>query len=66
VRAELEQEDVAAAQGELAGDDASTGARADDDDLERAPHAIPSPGMPRYDQSFFTCSASGELKSMSA
>ena len=60
VRAGLEQEHVAAPLGELAGDDASARARADDDDLEGSFIATP-----RYDQSFASRVASGELKSIS-
>ena len=60
VRADLEQEHVAAALGELAGDDAAAGARADDDDVEASFIATP-----RYDQSFSSRVASGELKSIS-
>jgi hypothetical protein len=41
VRARLEQEDVAAALGELAGDHAAACAGADHDDLEAILHAIP-------------------------
>ena len=61
MRAGLEQEDVAAALRELAGDDAPARAGADDDDVEVASHAIPM-----NDQSFAMRVASGELKSMSA
>ena len=61
MRADLEQEDVAAALRELAGDDAAARARADDDDVERVLHATP-----RYDQSLARRVASGELKSISA
>ena len=60
MRARLEQEHVAAALGELAGDDAAARARADDDDVEAVLHATP-----RYDQSFASRVASGELKSIS-
>ena len=61
MRAELEQQHVAAAPGELTRDDTATGARAHHDDVELFLHAIP-----RNDQSLARRVASGELKSISA
>ena len=61
MRPGLEQEDVAAAPGELARDDAASAAGAHDDDVVGLFHAIP-----RYDQSLASRFASGELKSISA
>ena len=58
----LEQQHRAAPLGELAGDDAAAGARADDDHLEALAH----PTTPRYDQSFLIRIASGEWKSISS
>ena len=62
MRAGLEQEHVAAALRELAGDDPAARARADHDDVELAAHQA----IPMNDQSFLIRVASGELKSMSA
>ena len=62
VRAALEEQDRAAAIGELAGDHATARARADDDDVEALAH----PTIPRYDQSFASRVASGVLKSISS
>ena len=61
MRARLEQQHVAAALGELAGDDAAPRARTDHDHVEAILHA-----MPRYDQSFRRRRAAGGLKSISA
>ena len=61
MRAALEQEHVAPALRELAGDDTAARTRADDDHVEVVLHAIP-----RYDQSFARRVACGELKSISA
>ena len=61
MRAGLEQQDVAAAPRQLAGDDAAAGARPHHHDVEPLLHATP-----RYDQSLFRRVASGELKSISA
>ena len=61
MRPDLEQQHVAAALRELAGDDAAARARPDDDDVEAVLHAIPM-----YDQSLARRVASGELKSISA
>jgi len=61
VRSALEQQHVTTALGELARDDAPTGAGPHDDDVESVLHAIP-----RYDQSFARRVAIGELKSISA
>ena len=62
VRAALEEQDRAPAIGELACDDAATGARSHDDDVEALAH----PTIPRYDQSFLRRVASGVLKSISS
>ena len=60
MRACLEQEDRAATLGELTGDDAATRAGTDHHDVENLFHATP-----KYDQSFSSLVASGELKSIS-
>ena len=54
---ELEQEHTAAAVGQLAGDDSTAGARADDHDIEALAHPIP-----RYDQSFASRVACGRVE----
>src|ERR1700733_1123335 len=76
VASRLEQQYVAALLRELAGKHATTGPRADHDDLEvlaRAhawtPTEAPPPGAadtPKYDQSFLIRMASGEWKSISS
>ena len=63
MRADLEQQHVPPALRELPGDDAATGARAHDDDVEAV---LQAHEIPRYDQSFARRVAWGELKSISA
>ena len=64
VRARLQEQHAAAAVGELPGDDAAAGARADHDDVEPLARAHPASGaapmpIPRYDQSFAGASRAG-------